>query len=115
VARLLSENDIRLLKKMVPELENDVCTVSQNPFRSILPPVAVHFSSSAVEFRDRLSRLSEDELEYLTDLILSGEESVHCLPPDYLFELIGLVAERLDKRRSDGIYFVYEAGGACNR
>jgi len=36
---------------------------------------------------ERINRLSSDEFKYLTELMLSGEESLHCLDPEYFAHL----------------------------
>jgi len=45
----------------------------------VLPPVSQHFSSSSADFRERLVKLSEEELDYLVSLIFEGMESLHCV------------------------------------
>lgn len=83
MVRTLNERDISLLKKMAPEYSGESCPGSGVGFRSLLPPVANHFSSSAEDFINRINRLSPEDFSYLTELMLSGEESLHCLAPEY--------------------------------
>jgi hypothetical protein len=114
MARTLDEKDIAILKKCAPTYNGSSCSVSMQNFRSVLPPLAMHFSHSAEDFRERLELLSTGELEYLTDLIISGEESICCLPPEYLMALLDLITERLEKRKAQEVYFIYEAVLDCD-
>lgn len=68
---------------MAPEYSDEVCSGSGNPYRSVLPPVANHYAIDVEDFNFRLSRLSPEDLLYLVNKVLSGEESLHCLPLDY--------------------------------
>ncbi|MDD1728532.1 MAG: hypothetical protein LUQ50_05630 [Methanospirillum sp.] len=83
MVRVLTEQDIKLLSIMAPEFSGEVCRGSGIAFKSLLPPVANHYSHNADDFFERISRLSTTDFSYLIDLMQSGEESLHCLPPDY--------------------------------
>lgn len=50
MARILSETDIGVLKTLAPECEGYLCSGSGVNYRSILPPVANHFSKDADDF-----------------------------------------------------------------
>lgn len=95
MARILSETDINILKKVAPECEGLICSGSGVPYRSILPPLANHYSKDAADFLRRIESLSKDDLEYLIRLILSGEESLGCVPFEYLELFIKHVSESL--------------------
>ncbi len=110
LARVLTETDIRILKKCAPEFDEGPCQTSGEGFRSVLPPVAMHFSRSAEDFISRCSSLSDEELAYLADLIISGEESVCCIPPEYMMALVDLIIERVGKKTAEAVYFSWEAG-----
>ncbi|NLV27707.1 MAG: hypothetical protein GXY48_11175 [Methanomicrobiales archaeon] len=85
--RILSERDIQLLKTLAPEFTGEFCSGSGMPYRSLLPPVANHYAQNADDFRHRIEKLEEEDLIYLVDLIFTGEESLHCIPPDYFHVL----------------------------
>lgn len=87
MVRILTKRDLILLAVMAPEFSGEACQGSGVAYKSLLPPVANHYSTSAKDFMERISRLSPDDFKYLTDLMLSGEESLHCLAPDY-FDII---------------------------
>jgi hypothetical protein len=83
MVRILSERDISLLSSMAPEFSGESCRKSGVEYKSVLPPVANHYSKDAPDFGERIGRLSDNDILYLIDLILSGEESLHCLKPDF--------------------------------
>ena len=88
--RDLSEKDIGILKKLAPECGELTCSGSGHMFHSILPPVSNHFSEDTDDFIRRISRLSDEELRYIIDLIRKGEESLGCLPAEDVQEFSGL-------------------------
>ncbi|KAF1075752.1 hypothetical protein [Methanogenium sp. MK-MG] len=75
MARILSKKDQEILKKCAPECEDLLCSDSKVPYRSVLPPVANHYAVDADDFRERITRLTADELEYLTTLITATGDS----------------------------------------
>ncbi|HWQ68284.1 MAG TPA: hypothetical protein VN372_15625 [Methanospirillum sp.] len=83
MVRILSERDIKLLTVMAPEFSGESCKGSGVPYRSLLPPVANHYSTDANDFGARILRLSDEDFRYLIEMMISGEESLHCLPPDF--------------------------------
>jgi hypothetical protein len=87
--RELNDRDREILAKLAPECTDLVCSGSGVPFRSLLPPVANHFARDEAVFRERIGR------RYLADLVLAGEESLGCVPPDFLEIFLWRVAERL--------------------
>jgi hypothetical protein len=93
--RELSQRDQLLLKKLAPECTELICQGSGVPFHSLLPPVANHFAQDEADFRERIGRLDDGDLRYLVDLVLTGEESLGCVPPDFLEIFLWRVAERL--------------------
>ncbi len=113
MARILSEKDQEILKKCAPECEDLLCSGSGVTYRSVLPPVANHYATDADDFRERISRLTADELEYLATLITSGEESLCCLPPDYFAIFLERVTEHLGKSARREMLNAYRGGDDC--
>lgn len=109
MARILSETDIGILKTVAPECEGLLCSGSGVPYRSILPPLANHYSKDADDFIRRIKLLSIYELEYLVRLILSGEESLGCVPFEYITLFVGNVSERLGKEVAAQVKKSYES------
>jgi hypothetical protein len=113
--RELNDRDREILKKLAPECADLVCQGSGVPFRSLLPPVANHFARDDDDFRERIERLSDMELRYLADLVLSGDESLGCVPPDFLEIFLWRVAERLGNDAAVQIVESAAAGECPNR
>lgn len=112
--RELTEKDLGILKKLAPECEGMVCAGSDHMFRSILPPVSNHYATDAKDFADRIGRLSDDDLRYLTGLIYSGEESLGCIAEEDLDSFILLVKERISPEEAKKVLNAYAAGGTCD-
>ena len=66
MSRELSDHDWDILKKLAPELcEGGTCVSSGRKYRSILPPLSMHYSKSKEDFTQRLEKLTDEELDYL--------------------------------------------------
>jgi hypothetical protein len=111
--RELSEKDIAILKKLAPECGDLTCSGSGHMFHSILPPVSNHFAEDSDDFIQRISRLSDGELTYITDMIYQGEESMGCLPVEDIDALVHLIHERLSPEIAQKVITAYESGGEC--
>ena len=107
MVRELKERDIAILTKLAPEFSGEACSSSGVPYRSIIPPVANHYAVSADDFRERIHRLTPEELTYLIELIQSGEESLHCLSGEYFDILYARVTELISMRDAHLIASVY--------
>lgn len=97
MARKLGSSDLDILRKLAPELVDPTCGHAGHEFRSVLPPVSRHISTSPADFRERLMKLSDDELKYLTNLIFEGMESLHCVKKEHVDALIEVVGVRISK------------------
>lgn len=113
MARILSEKDQEILKKCAPECADLFCSDAGAPYRSVLPPLANHYAASADDFRNRISRLTPDELEYLVTCIAHGEESLCCLPPDYFAEFLKLVTTHIGTRARREMLDAYRGSDDC--
>jgi hypothetical protein len=87
--RKLDAKDLEILKKLAPEMK-----ASEMHYRSILPPVSMHYAADEEDFQERLEQLSEDDLTYLADRILDGSECLLCISP----ESAKLFIEALEKK-----------------
>ena len=96
MARELSDSDIELLYKLVPELKSED---SRPRYRSILPPVSKFYSSSDEDFKQRLENLSEEELEYIVGLIFDGMECLQCIRESHVGIVIEVVSEKLSEEK----------------
>ncbi|VVB92128.1 Uncharacterised protein [uncultured archaeon] len=97
MARKLGSIDLEILRKLAPELVETTCGHAGHEFRSVLPPVSQHVSTSPGDFRQRLMKLSDDDLSYLVNLIFEGMESLHCVKKEDADALIEVVGARISK------------------
>lgn len=111
MARKLSPEDLNLLRKLAPEFVDATCGHAGHEFRSVLPPVSQHVSSSIEDFRERLLKLSDKELNYLVDLIFDGMESLHCVKKEHVDALIEVVSKRLSKVKATELLELYKFVG----
>ena len=87
--RTLTEKDIGILKKLAPEAK------IPTHYRSILPPVSMHYATDEWDLQDRLKRLSTEDLEYLADRILDGSECLLCISPEAAGMFLDLLEEKV--------------------
>ncbi len=111
MARKLGKDDMLLLNKLAPELLDDICAHAGHQFRSVLPPVSQHFSRTVEDFRERLRKLSDEELEYLVNLIFDGMESLHCVKKEHVDALIDVVGTNLSKVKAAELLELYKFAG----
>jgi hypothetical protein len=111
--RELDEKDIAILKKLAPECGDLTCSGSGHRFHSILPPVSNHFAEDNNDFIERMNRLSDEELTYITDMIKKGEEGMGCLPEEDVEALVKIVHDRLSPETAKSIIAAYESGYEC--
>ena len=111
MARKLSVEDLEILKKLAPELMDTSCTQSGHEFRSVLPPVSQHFSTSPNDFRERLVKLSDKELDYLIELIFEGMESLHCVKKEHVDALVEVVGARVSTVKAAELLELYKFAG----
>jgi hypothetical protein len=111
--RELSGRDQEILKKLAPECSDEICAGSGHAFRSLLPPVANHFTTGEADFGERIGRLSDDDLRYLVDLIRDGGESLGCVPPELLSIFLQRVADRLGRKQAEELVALYTEEAGC--
>lgn len=114
MARELSPKDIAVLKKVAPECEGLECAGSKAPYRSILPPLSNHYAKNEDDFRNRISALDTDDLEYLLSLIKTGEESLGCVQPHYMTIVLEIIAEKLGKEKAQEVMAIYTKWNECD-
>lgn len=111
--RELTEKDIEILKKCAPECGDLACSGSGHMFHSILPPVSNHFAEDSDDFIERIGRLSNAELTYLTEMIEQGKESMGCLPVEDVEAFVHLIHDRLSEDSAKKVISAYESGYEC--
>lgn len=102
--RKLKEPDIEILKKLAPEIEEK----SRIEYRSILPPVSMHFAADEEDFLERLERLDAQDLSYIVDRILDGSECLLCITPEYASAFQEVLEEKLSGEKAERIRELYK-------
>jgi len=69
------------------------------------------FSSSSADFRERLVKLSDEELDYLVSLIFEGMESLHCVRKEHVDALVEVVGTRLSRVKATELLELYKFAG----
>ncbi|OPY44493.1 MAG: hypothetical protein A4E47_01533 [Methanosaeta sp. PtaU1.Bin028] len=111
--RELDEDDLKILGKLAPELEHLICSGSGVEYRSILPPVANHFSYDDADFATRLERLTPEELKHIARLIPDGRESLGCLEPESAEIFFQILERKVGEREAQEARQAYQNGGEC--
>ncbi len=93
--RTLSPLDKTILAKLAPELEGATGPAPGHDYKFILLPVSHRFSESPEDFANRVNRLSDEELNYLVELILKGEEDVRSLAEGDFDAMLEVIKKRL--------------------
>lgn len=103
MARVFTERDIEIFTKLAPESGGNVQSGAGHQFPFILRPISHRFSEDGEDFRNRISRLNEDDLIYLTDLILSNQEELRSLDEEDIESFLDLVSEKLSPEKKKEI------------
>ena len=111
--RVLTKKDISILKKIAPESEGLICKGSGSPYRSILPPLANHYSKDLKDFLKRLEMLDNDEIRYLVGLIYDGSESLGCIPVEYMEGFLNFISERIGEESAVSVLKCFEETIEC--
>lgn len=114
MVRALTNRDIEILARAAPEFKGESCSSSGVSYRSILPPVANHYSIDCKDFTRRISLLSNDDLQYLFSLIENGGESLHCLNPEYADALINIMRSKIGDYEAKMVGRIYAAQSECD-
>jgi hypothetical protein len=106
--RTLNETDIEILKKLAPEAK------IPTHYRSILPPVSMHYATDDEDLLDRLKRLSTEDLKYLADRIQDGSECLLCVSPEAAGMFLDLLEEKLPGDTVRSIREQYNLSTGCD-
>jgi hypothetical protein len=98
--REFTEKDIEIFNKLAPEAKGTLISrEAGHHFPFILRPISHKFAESAEDFRQRIEKLTPEELDYLVGLALEGKEDVESLDED-LYELVAVVEEKISPERA---------------
>lgn len=92
MGREFTDKDMEIFNKLAPEAGGKNISSMGHPFPFILRPVSHKFAESEEDFKERLMRLSAEEMEYLSDLAMEGKEEIRTLEDediDSFFEVLG--------------------------
>ncbi|MBE0524035.1 MAG: hypothetical protein IBX40_06870 [Methanosarcinales archaeon] len=98
MSRQFNEKDIEILNKLAPELGGNIESPQGHQYLFILRPVSHRLAQSGEDFKNRLQRLDDDELEYLVDLGFKAQEDIRGLADDDMYAFIEVIADRLPKK-----------------
>ena len=99
--RQLTDLDKKLLAKLAPELGGATGPAPGHDFKFILVPVSHRVAQSPEDFAARLNKLSDEELNYLADLILKGEEDVRSRAEGDYDALVEVIEKRLPEKAKE--------------
>jgi len=99
--RTLTELDKKILAKLAPELEGTTGPAPGHDFKFILLPVSHRISESPEDFAARINKLTDDELGYIADLIMQGEEDSHSLAEGDYEALVEIMEKRLPDKAAE--------------
>ncbi len=99
--RILTELDKKILAKLAPELEGTTGPAPGHDFKYILLPVSHKISESPEDFAARINKLTDDELGYIADQILHGEEDARSLAEGDYDALVEVMEKRLPNKAAE--------------
>src|SRR5674476_1325146 len=106
--RKLNDKDNEILQKLAPEAS------IPTHYRSILPPVSMHFAADDEDLQDRLKRLSKEDLKYLAERILDGSECLLCSSPEAAEMFLDLLEERMPGDTAKSVREQYNSATGYN-
>ncbi len=99
--RELSALDKTILAKLAPELEGTTGPAPGHDYKFVLLPVSHKFSESPEDFANRVNKLNDEELNYIADLIIRGEEDVRSLAEGDFDALVEVMEKRLPEKAKE--------------
>ena len=96
--RKLSDLDKTILARLAPELEGTTGPAPGHEYKFILLPVSHKLAESPEDFANRVNKLTDEELNYLVELILKGDEDVRSLAEGDFDALVELMEKRLPEK-----------------
>src|SRR5664280_375003 len=106
--RKLNDKDNEILQKLAPEAS------IPTHYRSILPPVSMHFAADDEDLQDRLKRLSKEDLKYLAERILDGAECLLCISPEAAEMFLDRLEERMPGDTAKSVREQYNSATGYN-
>ena len=99
--KTLTDIDKKILAKLAPELQGATGPAPGHDFKFILLPVSHRISESPEDFASRINKLTDDELGYIADRILNGEEDSRSLAEGDYDALVEVMEKRLPGKAAE--------------
>lgn len=99
--RKLTDLDKQILTKLAPELQGATGPAPGHDFKFVLVPVSHRVSTSPEDFAARFTKLTDEELTYIIDLILRGEEDVRSLAEGDYDALLEIIEKRMPEKAKE--------------
>ncbi|WP_305064979.1 hypothetical protein [Methanococcoides sp.] len=100
MGREFSDRDKEIFNKLAPENGGTHMSPMGHPYPFILRPISHKFVEDSDDFRERLERLTGEELDYLVGLALEGEEDIRSLEDEDVDTFFELVEEKVLEERA---------------
>lgn len=98
--REFSKKDIEIFNKLAPEAEGSVTSEWGHTYPFILRPISHKFVESSKDFKQRIDRLTPEELDYLVELALENKEDIRSLDPGDIDVLMDMISGKLSDERT---------------
>jgi hypothetical protein len=98
MTREFTQKDIEILNKLAPELQGNINSPLGHQYLFLLRPVSHRLAKSSEDFKERVLRLTDDELEYMVDLALEAQEDIRGLEDEDMYAFIDVIDERIPHR-----------------
>lgn len=101
MSREFSEIDKKIFNKLVPEINSCFISEAGHQYPFILRPVSHKFSIDSDDFKNRILKLNKEEINYLSNLILSNKEELRTLNEEDIYIFLDIVEEKIssDKKK----------------
>ena len=100
MGRQFSKMDIEIFNKLAPEAGGNLNSEMGHPYPFILRPISHRIAESSEDFKQRIERLNAEELDYLIDLAIKGEEDVRSLDPEDIDAFTDVIEEKISAERA---------------
>jgi hypothetical protein len=98
--REFTQKDIDIFNKLAPESGGSVTSEWGHTYPFILRPISHKFVDSSEDFKQRIDRLTPDELDYLVELALDNKEDIRSLEPEDIEVLMDMISEKISDERA---------------
>ena len=98
--REFNEKEIEIFNKLAPEAGGSSISPMGHQFPFILRPVSHRFAVSSEDFKERIERLTPEELDYLVELALEEKEEIRTMEPEDIDALMEVIAGKISSDRA---------------